>query len=78
MPEVQNHGKSNLSEVLDHRKYNLPVKLYSSVATQTHIVADRSSPDCMVGEGLQVGVWECVVHARSVKFGRSPDALQCS
>ena len=62
------------SRITENKTYpRSGVKLYSSVATQIHITADCSSPDCMVGEG-----GECVVHTRSVKFGGSPDALQCN
>ena len=46
------------SRITENKTY-LRSEFYSSVATQTHIVADSSSPDCMVGEGLQVGVGVC-------------------
>jgi len=47
----QNLGKLK-SRITENKTYpRSGVKLYSSVATQIHITADCSSPDCMVGEG---------------------------
>ena len=42
------------SRITENKTY-LRSGFYTSVATQTHIVADCSSLDCRVGEGLQMG-----------------------